>query len=296
MTHNEPACFIGLGLLEGRHAPGDRLGMAEALRATHHTLLAHGKSAQVLRARAKRPPHIGLAHVGDVMIPATDRETDVTAARQEMFALTHQTRHLFVGSWWLDPIFFGRYPEDGWASFGRAAPAVKPGDMETIHQPLDFLGVNIYQGILVRQGADGRPERPAFPTGIPLTAFKWNVTPEALYWGPRFLYERYRAPIVVTENGMSGTDWISLDGQVHDPQRIDYTQRYLLAYEQAIADGVNARGYFHWTFCDNFEWAEGVKERFGLVYVDFLTQRRILKDSAHWFRQVIASNGACLHE
>ncbi len=294
MTHNEQACFIGIGLHEGRHAPGDKLGLAEVLRAAHHTLLAHGKSVQVLRARAKRPPLISLAHTGEVRFPATDRKADVEAARREMFAVESKERPVWGAAWWLDPIFFGHYPEDGLATFGRAAPQVKAGDMETIRQPLDFLGVNIYQGAPVAAGPRGQRVAVPFPDGVPLTAFKWNVTPEALYWGPRFLYERYNSPIVITENGMSGLDWISLDGQVHDPQRIDYTQRYLLAFEAAIADGVDGRGYFHWSVMDNFEWAEGFKERFGLVYVDYVTQRRVLKDSARWYGQVIASNGANL--
>jgi len=122
------------------------------------------------------------------------------------------------------------------------------------------------------------------------------VTPEALYWGPRFMYERYGVPLFITENGLANADWISLDGAVHDPQRIDFTRRYLLALERAIADGVDLRGYFHWSLMDNFEWANGYRERFGLIFVDYATQQRVLKDSARWYAGVIASNGAKLHE
>ena len=120
------------------------------------------------------------------------------------------------------------------------------------------------------------------------------MTPEALYWGPRFYHERYELPIIITENGLSNQDWVSLDGKVHDPLRIDFTQRYLLEFERAGEDGVPIEGYFHWSVFDNFEWAEGYKERFGLVYVNYQTQERILKDSAHWYRGVIESNGAAL--
>lgn len=296
MPLNEPACFIGLGHQTGIHAPGDKLGFAQVLRAAHHALLAHGKAVQMLRARARRPCQICLAHTGPVTMPASHQPADVEAARQEMFAILPTGRHMWNDSWWLDPIFFGRYPEDGWQAFGADVPPVKDGDLKIINQPLDFLGVNIYQGVIVRAGADGQPGMVPFPAGMPLTACKWNVTPDALYWGPRFLYERYHAPVVITENGLSGLDWIALDGQVHDPQRIDFTRRYLLALERASADGVDVRGYFHWSVMDNFEWAEGFKERFGLIYVDYPTQQRIPKDSAYWYRQVIATNGASLSQ
>ena len=131
----------------------------------------------------------------------------------------------------------------------------------------------------------------AFPQGAPRTAAGWPVTPEALYWGPRFLYERYRTPILITENGMSCHDAVSLDGQVHDPNRIDYLSRYLAAYRRAAHDGVNAAGYFAWSLMDNFEWSLGYTQRFGLVYVDYQTLRRIPKDSARWYAETIRSNG-----
>jgi len=134
-----------------------------------------------------------------------------------------------------------------------------------------------------------------FADGHPQTAFRWFITPPALYWGPRFIHERYKAPIYITENGLSNVDWVMLDGKVHDPQRIDYTTRYLRELERAIGDGVDVRGYFHWSLLDNFEWAEGYKERFGLIHVDFPTGKRTLKDSAHWYKDLIASNGAGLH-
>jgi beta-glucosidase len=178
--------------------------------------------------------------------------------------------------------------------FGSDAPKVNAGDMKTIRQPLDFFGVNIYSGTVYRAGQDGKPQNVPFPVGHPLTAIRWNVLPESLYWGPKFLYERYGKPVVVTENGMSSADVISLDGRVHDPQRIDFLHRYLRELKRAAADGVDVRGYFQWSIMDNFEWAEGYKERFGLVYVDYPTQQRIPKDSAYWYRDVIASNGAHL--
>ncbi len=121
----------------------------------------------------------------------------------------------------------------------------------------------------------------------------WPITPEALYWGPRFFHERYQLPIVITENGMA-TDDADKDSSINDPLRIEFVQQYLQQYARAIADGVPAQGYFLWSIMDNFEWAEGYAKRFGLIHVDYATQQRTLKASAHWYRQVIAANGGNL--
>ena len=128
--------------------------------------------------------------------------------------------------------------------------------------------------------------------GFPKTAIDWPVTPECLYWGPRFLYERYRKPIYITENGLSCHDVISLDGKVHDSYRIDFMHRYLQCLQKAIEDGVDVRGYLTWSLMDNLEWNNGYTERFGLIHVDYPTQKRTLKDSAYWYHSVIRDNGA----
>jgi beta-glucosidase len=124
----------------------------------------------------------------------------------------------------------------------------------------------------------------------------WNIAPQALRWGPRFLWERYRLPVVVTENGLCNLDWVDMDGKVQDPQRIDYTRRYLVELHRAIQDGSDIRGYFHWSVMDNFEWAEGYRERFGLVHVDYTTQQRTPKLSAAWYRSVIETHGLRLFQ
>ena len=293
MTLNEPQCFVGLGHRDGVHAPGDTLAFGEILRMAHHALLAHGKAVQVIRASAKGEAQVGYAPVGGVKIPASEDPKDVEAARAAMFSIT-EPKDYWANTWWMDPVILGRYPEDGLEAFADDLPDITPSDLEAMCQPLDFFGVNIYQGQAIRAGEGGRPEPVGLPTGHALTAFRWPVTPEALRWGPRFFFERYRLPIVITENGMANTDWVSLDGRVHDPQRIDFTRRYLLELAKAGADGVDIRGYFHWSVMDNFEWAEGYRQRFGLIYVDYPTQKRTLKDSAYWYREVIASNGATL--
>ena len=159
--------------------------------------------------------------------------------------------------------------------------------METIRQPLDFFAVNIYGGWPVRAGADGKPEAVPFPADIGRTALGWEITPEALYWGPKFLHERYGLPLLITENGASFHDAPSRDGRVPDAARVDFMARYLAALQRAMREGVPVRGYFHWSLLDNFEWAHGYRQRFGLIYVDHKTQKRTLKDSALWYRNVI---------
>jgi beta-glucosidase len=292
MTLNEPQVFIGVGHHDGRHAPGMKWALPEVLQAGHHVLLAHGRAVQVIRAVAKQPPIIGFAPVGTVAMPASDSPADVDAAR----AATFSAGAYPVGgnTWWADPLFFKQYPADALAAVGAAAPRVRSGDFDVIAQPIDFYGTNIYQGYYVRAGAEGQPERLPFPPGHAMTAFYWYVTPDSLYWGPRFLQERYGLPIIITENGLANADWVAADGCVHDPQRIDFTRAYLRALRRAAAGGVDVRGYFHWSILDNFEWAEGYRQRFGLIHVDYATQQRTLKDSAHWYRTVIASNGAAL--
>jgi len=292
ITLNEPQCFIGLGHQFGFHAPGDKLEFAQVLTAAHNTLLAHGKAVQTIRAYSRLESRIGLAPVGIISIPASESSEDVEAARQAMFSVTDKS--CWNNTWWTDPIFLGRYPEDGLELFGTNLPPIEDEDMKTICQPLDFFGVNIYFGQRTRASRDGQPELVPPPVGHPATAFGFSVSPEALHWGPRFYWERYKLPIIITENGMSNVDWLSLDSRVHDPQRIDFLHRYLLELQKASRDGVELRGYFQWSILDNFEWTQGYKERFGLVYVDYPTQKRTLKDSAYWYRELIASNGAIL--
>jgi len=292
LTLNEPQCFIGMGHQQGTHAPGVKLDLPDVLRASHHTLLAHGKSVQVIRARAKSAPQVGWAPVGCLSRPATTDPADIAAAERASFAVDSDS--VFNTAWWSDPVFLGEYPADGVERYGDSMPLIAPDDMETISQPLDFYGINLYQGGSVRAGDDGEPAPVPPAVGEPITLYEWSVTPEALYWAVRFCHRRYGKPIVVTENGLSCMDWVALDGRVHDPQRIDFTQRYLRKLARAIDDGVDVRGYFHWSILDNFEWNEGYKHRFGLVHVDFQTLKRTMKDSASWYGEVIHTNGQSL--
>jgi len=300
ITINEPRSFIGGGYRAGVHAPGEERPLREALQAGHHLFLAHGRGVQAIRASAARPVQVSIGLDVSPCVPATDSAEDIAAARAATFGGTPPIEGTETwwqhNAWWTDPPLRGPYPPEALALLGNHAPEVAPGDMETICQPLDYFALNLYGGWPVRAGKDGKPERVPESPGAPLTAFNWSVVPESLCWAPKFLYERYRLPILVTENGLSCRDWISLDGKVHDPQRIDFTARYLLELHRAMREGVPVRGYLHWTWMDNFEWHTGYRERFGLVYVDFPTQQRIPKDSARWYARVIASNGKTLRQ
>jgi beta-glucosidase len=250
-------------------------------------MLAHGRATVAIRAAAKRPCEVGYVAALEPAIPATSRAADVEAARRATFS--------GMAAWLLDPVYLGSYPERELKAWAKDVPEFPAEDLRTIRQPLDFFGANIYQGNVVRADAEGNPERVARAQGAPRTLMEvFDVVPEALQWGPRFYWERYRLPIVVTENGLSGCDWVALDGRVHDPQRIDFMERYLGELALARAAGVAVRGYFAWSLLDNFEWAEGYRQRFGLVHVDFASQRRTPKDSFRWYRDVIHTNGASL--
>jgi beta-glucosidase len=293
ITVNEPQAFIMLGHSQGQHAPGLRLDMEEALLAAHHSLLAHGRAVQVIRAAAKSRPLVGWSSAGSVYTPATNSVEDINAARNATLAVYPDS--LWNNRWWGDPVVHGIYPQEGIDAYGESnLPRFTQADLATIQQPLDFYGYNIFSAVPVKAGPDGRPVPATMVPGHADTHYLWKQVPEALYWGPRFLAEHYKLPIVVTENGMSNCDCVAVNGRVNDPNRIDYMNRYLLELKRALAEGIDVRGYFAWSLMDNFEWAEGYKHRFGLVYVDFKTQRRTLKDSAFWYRDIISSNGASL--
>lgn len=291
-TINEPQCIIALGHQDGTHAPGVRLGLNEIALAAHNLLLAHGKGVQTIRCFTKQKCKIGFNPVVQVKIPDSDSEFDIEAARQSMFS--KENLSFWSNAFWLEPVFNGAYPETIWQSMlGKYMPEIKPEDLAIISQPLDFFGMNNYVGIRVKWMNNMPTDVPEVQGG-PLTKLNWVVSPEGLYWGPKFCYEKYRKPIMITENGLSNSDWVFCDGKVHDFQRIDFLQRYLRQYLKAAEDGVAVEGYFHWSLMDNFEWAEGYRERFGLIYVDYSTQKRIIKDSGYWYRDIIASNGGNL--
>lgn len=288
MTLNEPQIFIQYGYDKGAHAPGVKMGWSDILRIWHNCLLAHGKAVLAIRDKSVQKPSIGAASCGLVTIPFSETPEDIEAARKAMFG-EHLINNRTV-TWFADPLIFGKYPQEETESYGSQMPEIQASDMDIISQPLDFFGMNIYKGKYYRANQDGGYESVDVP-GHDFTAFNWAVTPKALYWGPKFLFERYNLPIVITENGMANDDHVENDGKVHDSKRINFHEQYLREYCRSAKDGVNIEGYFLWSIMDNFEWAEGYSKRFGIIYIDYESQKRILKDSAGWYKNVIANNG-----
>jgi beta-glucosidase len=314
-TLNEPQVFVVGGYRDGNHAPGLKLSIAEGLRCVHHALLAHGTGTQALRTACPHPVKIGFAPAGYGRIPETDSPTDINAARHSLFTVSGTT--LWDLALYTDPVYLGRYPEECLRIFGPDWHHPSAEDMKTIHQPVDFIGFNAYAALRTRAksatgsapaGSPGytlgggagamnsAPEDLPYPQEHPTGTLPWLlVAPDTLYWLARFYDERYghgKIPLIVTENGFCSTDWVALDGGIHDGARIDYLHRYLRGLKRAAAEGLPVAGYFHWTLTDNFDWAEGCKPRFGLIHIDYPTQQRTLKDSALWYRDVIATNGA----
>lgn len=279
ITFNEPSVFMGCGYLQGSHAPGLQLGNKDLLRIGHNILLSHGKSVLELR-KVVPNAKIGITLATQPKIPVTP--DDEQAAYDSYFY--EGLNGFFWGThYWLDPIVFGKYSQKLLKEAGNMFPAYTKKDMDIISQKIDFIGLNIYE-------AQYQGEFTRTP-GTAHTELSWDVYPDALKWGIKLNYKRYKLPIFITENGMSAHDWVSLDGKVHDPNRIDFLHRYLIGLKEAAEEGYDVRGYFHWSLMDNFEWAKGYNPRFGIIYVDYKTLERIPKDSAYWYKQTIESNG-----
>ncbi len=288
MTFNEPQIFMGLGYRLGIHAPFEHYSNEQLIKMTHNILKAHGKAVRIIRQNSKLEAKVGMAPTGDCYLPINDSDEAVSEARAKSMAVTERN-FIMSNRWWADPVFLGEYPKEGYAIFGDLMPVIEEGDMELISQPLDFYGYNAYQGTITHGTSDAYDEY-GFQ-GSPKTAFGWNLTPSVLYWSSKFLFERYKKPIIITENGMAGLDWVHLDGKVHDSYRIDFLHRYLLELKRAADEGVDIMGYTCWSIMDNFEWASGFDIRFGLIHVDYRTQKRTIKDSGYWYKAVIESNG-----
>lgn len=291
-TINEPQIISGLGYMLGLHAPGKKLDAVSVLSVIHHLALAHGLAVTKMRAVAKQPVKIGFSSTGGLCYPSKECDEDIDAARAECFNIV-KGNMTFNHTIFCDMTCLGRYPdiagtelhlEPGLEKIGHyeELPFVKKGDIELIHQPIDYLGINVYNGHEIN-AAGYINKKP----GSPRTALGWPVTPGVMNYGIRYLYERYNLPIYIFEDGLACNDIISLDGKVHDSNRIDFLTRYLTDLEKAYKAGVPILGYFHWSFTDNFEWHSGYDPRFGLVFVDYETQQRIPKDSAYWYSDLI---------
>jgi beta-glucosidase len=285
-THNEPFCSSWLGYGVGRHAPG-RAEPGDGLAAAHHVLLSHGLALEVLR-RSCPQAQLGIALDSWPIHAATDDEADVAAAAH---ADALRNRLFF------DPVLHGEYPWEVFDRFGVDGDFVKDGDLAAISAPLDFLGINNYSRSVVR--ADARTGEPvdAPPAGVARTGLGWEIYPDGLHEVLTRLHRDYDVQaLYVTENGAAFPDLQGHGGEVHDPERIDYLEGYTGAVARAVAEGVPVRGYFVWSLLDNFEWAEGYSQRFGLVYVDYPTLERVPKSSFAWYRDRIAAARSAEHE
>jgi len=289
ITLNEPWVSAFVGHLEGRHAPGVR-DEASALKAAHHLLLAHARAMERIRDAAPNAKAGITLNLSDVL-PATDSDPDIAAAASV---------DLFENRIFLSPLFRGGYPDDAhefWASvtdFGF----VRNEDGNAIRQPMDFLGVNFYEQhrVVADSGHVRGPSNIVrgarkLPTMPPTTAGSVAIRPDALYSVLTRVHREWtKLPLWITENGIALHDYVGPDGRCHDPERIDYFAAHFRASARAIDHGVPLEAYFVWSLMDNFEWAEGYRLRFGLIHVDYPTQTRLLKSSAHWFARVIDSN------
>jgi len=291
ITLNEPWVVAHVGYRDGRHAPGVA-DPAQAVAANHHLLLAHGRAVRALRAASPSPAQIGIT-LNLAVFRATSPQA--AALADELDARQNGT--------YLGPLLRRAYPERLTADFSPAKVdgLVHDGDFDVIATPIDFLGVNFYAPTYVGTRPDGEPRRgedlsgphedPVQPKGMPVTAMNWLVDSTAIYeLLTRLRDEAPGLPLYITENGSAWYDYVTPDGTIEDYERIAYLRDHLTAVHQAIADGVNLRGYFAWSLLDNFEWAEGYAKRFGLVFVDFGTQRRILKRSGEFYANVVRAN------
>lgn len=273
-TMNEPQCFHG-DFLDLVGAKGDREKETAAWR---NILRSHGRAVQELRRAAKQPLQLGMVIMGMAIEPVPG-VLDVEKA----YALAYSDLAGWMGvGRWCDPMLLGTVTES-------LSGALSDEDMKLIHQPLDLFTLNVY-GSFNFYSTPGRVNPLVYP-GMPKSQIGMPIRPDCLYWSAKFSYRRYGLPVLFTENGFSNNDFVMRDGKVHDPQRIDYLHRYLLSLRRAVEEGIPVVGYLYWSIMDNFEWFHGYDMRFGLIYVDYRTQERTMKDSAYDYAQIIQTNG-----
>jgi beta-glucosidase len=287
-TFNEPWVAAYLGYYTGRFAPGIT-DLKSALAANHHLLLAHGRTLKEIRSTARNPVELGIVLNLSPVNPLSDKPEDVNAAR---------IYDGYLNRMFLDPLMKGRYPVDMLDLYADRMPEIQAGDLAEISQPLDFLGINFYMRNAIRHLPGQAPLdfELVWPLGEPYSEM-WEIHPSSLYDLLKRVWKDYKpAKLFVTENGTAVTDGVDADGRVRDVRRMQYLQDHLAQSLRSIKAGVPLVGYFVWSLMDNFEWAEGFTRRFGIVYVDYATQKRILKDSARWYSDVIRDNGFDVHK
>src|SRR5476651_2324234 len=284
-TLNETSAFVGLGYGNGVWAPGLNLPAGRLNQVRHHAVLGHGLAVQAIRANAQKGAEIGIADNIINAVPAVETPADIAAAAKALRELNAA---------YLTVIMEGRYTDAYLAEAGADAPKFTQEDLKIISSPLDFVGLNVYTPnyfVAASDNAAGYTILP-LPDSYPKMASNWlTIGPEALYWAPRLAAQVWGIKsLYITENGTSAADKIDADGAINDLDRIMYLRNYLTQLQRATAEGVPVHGYFLWSLLDNFEWADGYATRFGLVHVDYATQKRTPKLSASFYREVIARN------
>lgn len=280
-THNEPWVFTFLGYVHGIHAPGMR-DLWAGLRAMHHSLLSHGEAVVRMRAVLPQEAQVGIVLNLAPQHPASDSDEDKAAAERA---------HAMHNALFVYPVICGRYPELAEQKLSFAWPPVKQGDMELIAQPIDFIGVNYYTRGIVKHAMGRQMDTEGVQNpDAEHTEMGWEVYPEGLYEILKWLHsEAHGVSLYVTENGAAYNDLVE-NNRVRDDKRLEYLRQHFIRAHRAIQEGVPLKGYFVWSLMDNFEWAYGYSKRFGIVWVDYASQKRILKDSAHWYSRVINEN------
>ena len=283
MTTNEISTFTELGYGNGTHAPGLQVGPKRLAQLTHYAVLGHGMAVRAIRGSAPGVM-VGLAENPKATVPVIETPEHVEAAHKAMREENAQYLGVILG---------GHYSDLYLKKLGANAPQFTAEDLAIISSPLDFVGTNIYQPTYVRAEANeaGYVVVPN-PASYPHMLSPWlTVGPEALYWGPKLVHDVWRPKaLYITENGCSSTDQLAPDGHIYDTDRVMYFRNYLTQLQRAVSEGVPVKGYFLWSLLDNYEWADGYAKRFGIVYVDFLTQKRTVKLSGEYYKRVIAAN------
>ena len=287
LTINEPECFVDIGYNSGGHAPFAKYPFDRVLQLMHRVLIANGMAVRAMRKAAKQPIQIGMAPAIWAPVPATENPADIEAARYKAFHIEGRTVNKAIA--FAETALTGKYPECIEKEFGSWFEHPE-SDMEIIHAPFDFFAYNTYSAEIIKAGKDG-PETVPFDYNTHYTATDWAITPDCLYWSARFLYERYKLPIIISENGVATVDIPDENGVVNDDSRIQYLRQHLRGAKRAISEGIPIKGYFYWSLMDNYEWGMGFTKRFGMVYIDYNTQKRTLKKSASWYRNLIDNNG-----
>lgn len=283
ITLNEILCFTTLAYGGGDKAPMTNDGPAVVNQTYHHAIMCHGHGVRAVREHGGRGARVGLTDNPAVTIPLTETAADIAAARAAFIEKNPRV---------LWPIYRGEYSTAYLRSEGANRPKFEKGDLKLASLPTDFLGLNIYTGGFVRAGKGGKPEDIPYTPNYPRADSPWlNLAQECLYWGPKWVKEIYGVKAVyITENGAGYDDQPPVNGEVHDLHRRNYVRGCLKELHRAISEGVPVKGYFLWSFMDNFEWQDGYNRRFGVVYTDFKTQKRTPKLSAKWYTHVMKEN------